>query len=1259
MKTAEAIECITDAGKFEILATRVLRIADDDCRLLEHMGVNAAGKTVPNPVDGFCRVPGTSPPRFVMAAFTTINLDFLERKWLFDHSSAKHAKRATEAADDGDLIKASQRAKELRGNFPDATFVVHLCTNKQPSDHLIAQVLTKGQDLGLDVRFLTQSCIRDILDVNPDGQWLRKEHLGILAERLSFPLLKELSAKSLRQYGREFLITPPDAFVTTSSERSLSSSMLQSRSFFPVTGSSGSGKSVCCYQVLRNHLTQGGVGLWIPGEIAARATSLEDAVSLTLRSLHTTIEPTAGSIALALGSPSQRLVVVVDDINRGGNPSETIRKLLVWGHPSSDGSKNSTLAPYALLVPVWDLFWAPLDKQFSSANWLSRIPVTTMDEAEALACLTAALGPHLQKVSTADRKQIVAELGSDPILIAMYADSVVKQSVIHPPVIAIDVIDRFVEIAEQEAATSHAGHLKCEYEQALSRLAKHMLIQRNLYPPWEKIHLWLQADGLANIDAIRELSRLGKICRITSRSGENHFEFRHDRILEHFFAHALQLMLSEREVNTDVLSDPFYVSFLGRALAFCQPSDELLEWIRQNAPIALIASLRFLSVLPNDIADRMAMVAKHWLDAAAKNKRTPQAILFEAYRLLEEMDTPYLLNITESLGHHRLLARARLANGDAAAGAIEFSDTRWFAPAVNDRGLDAILSRAFHRHKEKLIRDSIEMLQRLDLSDADRRGILIMAGFVADESLAASVKTAWNRAKDESSILLPALWAGLRCATTDPENILDGLMSAWAMLPEDNTGRTISERTEIAEELRFAITRGITEPVLGYLIEKARSNEALHWPIIFMLQHLDQPLAVTFIVEEAADIQRRIKETGSISPFTIHVRDQWDPTRERSGKRLPPEAIQTIRNCWESNTADPQLRETAFQFWVSATDNLETLRSISVDHPQFKTVLRRRATLGDLSAASLIKPLISSDNDWFRFIGKIWTEQFTEVLDNELLSLRKCTPSDYTGGSTNAHYMLADLLRDIPSSKAQSLLVKHWDHLKFSKLFVQVALYIGSPECISLVTDAIRDYPENVDPFEHINFLFGFMISGLNEHLEFRHIEVLLPYVTRLSDHVLIDMAKLCQRRGYREWGRKYLKPEFDRRRSLLPKVAKEKEEYVERLGRIHFPSDKDLLEKLDWIEQQGKHSDLHLQHWAEEFERRQDDHARYLRILNEWLTQNPIMERFSVFAEAVHRQGTREDIALLYKFDIAGDTDEIMKMRANAKFEIMRRTLQ
>jgi hypothetical protein len=327
MTTAEAIEGITDAGEFEILAARVLRISDEDCRVLEHIGVNAAGKTIANPIDSFCLVPGTDPPRFVMAAFTTAQVGSLEQKWLFDHSNAANAVTAT-AADDGDLTKASQRVDALRKDHPNAVFVVHLCTNRQPDDQLMAKVIRRSRELGLEVRFLTRSRLRDILDVTPDGQWLRKEHLGIQAERLSLPLLRELCAKSLLQYGKEFLITPPEAFVATSAERALTASLEPLRSVYVVTGESGSGKSVSCYQVLSSHLAQGGTGLWIPGEIAARAVSLEEAVDLTLRSLHPTIEPTAGGVALRLGNLAQRLVVVVDDINRRGNPAESLRKLL-------------------------------------------------------------------------------------------------------------------------------------------------------------------------------------------------------------------------------------------------------------------------------------------------------------------------------------------------------------------------------------------------------------------------------------------------------------------------------------------------------------------------------------------------------------------------------------------------------------------------------------------------------------------------------------------------------------------------------------------------------------------------------------------------------------------------------------------------------------------------------------------------------------------------------------------------------------------
>lgn len=1257
MKTAEAIEGITDAGEFELLATRVLRITDEDCRLLEHMGVNAAGKPVANPIDGFCRVPGTDPPRFVMAQFTTDRVETLERKWLFDHSAAPNAKKAT-AAHDGDLIKASRRAEPLRKDYPDAKFVLHLCTNRQPDDELLAKAIKRGHDLNIEVRFLTRSCLRDVLDVTSDGQWLRKEHLGIQAERLSLPLLRELSAKSIQRYEREFLVTPPHAFVSTSSARALKASLASSRSMHVVTGASGTGKSVSCYLVLKAYLAEGGVGLWIPGEIAARASSLEEAIDLTLRSLYPTIEPGSGATALRLQSPLQRLLLIVDDVNRGGSPAESLRKLLTWGHPSHDEKTDALAQSYAIVVPVWDFYWAPWapqDQQLSSAGWLARIPINSMDEDEALRCLAASLGPRIQEFAEADQQLIVAALGHDPILIALYADSVAGRSELHPPALAHEVMGRFVQTAESEAAQSD-GHLQEEYDLALAHLATRLVNQRDLYPRWEDVKQWLSAD---DAQAIRELAHLGKLCRLSGQGGENRFEFRHDRILEHFLVRVLQPMLSNLESNADVLADPFYASFVGRALASSQPSDELLEWVQQYAPLALISSLRFLPSLPNDIADRIAAAATYWLESASKDQRTPPVVLFEAYRLLEGMDAPHLLSITQSLPRHRLLARARLANGEAAAGVVEFSDTRWFAPAVTDRGLDAVLSRAIHRHKQGLIAECVEMLQRANLAEADRCNALVLAGFIADAALAAPIRTAWDLATDKSNALLPALWAGLRCSAADPSSVLDGMMAAWASLPDDGAGGGPSERASTAQELQSAVRRGIPEPVLRYLIAQAKANEAIRWPVTLMLECVDHPLVVTFLIEEAAEIERKIKGTGGLSLWLMTLMNQWDPTIEMIGRRLPPEAVQAIRSCWESKAADSQLRETAFKFWVRAVDDLDMLRSIPTDHPQFEIVLSRRARLGDLSTIPLIKPLVAVDQKWFQVIGKIWSDQFKQVLDDALLKLDKHTPTHHTGGTTNEHYMLAHLLRDIPGNEAQPFVVKHWDHLKFNRLFVQVALYIGSPECVALATKAIDGYPSEADPFKHLDYFFGFSATGLMDRVEYRHLEVLLPYLGMLSDHTLSAMANFCERHGYRDWGRVHLKPEFDRRRSQLPQVAKESREFIERLGRHHFPSDADLLQELDWIEQQGNHhyGDLHF--WSEDFERRQDDRTRWRRILDEWFSRKPTIERFRLFANAVLERGTRRDIDLLYKHVISGDPNEIEQLRTNAKVGIMRRSLR
>jgi hypothetical protein len=273
--------------------------------------------------------------------------------------------------------------------------------------------------------------------------------------------------------------------------------------------------------------------------------------------------------------------------------------------------------------------------------------------------------------------------------------------------------------------------------------------------------------------------------------------------------------------------------------------------------------------------------------------------------------------------------------------------------------------------------------------------------------------------------------------------------------------------------------------------------------------------------------------------------------------------------------------------------------------------------------------------------------------------MKKSMPSDHTNGMTDDHFMLAQLLRDIPANEAQPLLIKHWGYLKFSPLFVQAALYIGSPQCVELAAAAIGDYPSNIDPLKFLGDFFGFFVTGLMDRVEHRHLEVLLPYLGRLDDSTLWYMAEFCERRGQRDWALQHLKPECDRRRAQLLQIGDSSKAYVERLGQHHFPSDADLRQELDRIERLGARHFANVYHWSEEFERRQDDHMRWQRILSEWFASNPTIERFRLFANAMSEHGTRKDIDLLYEHEISGDPDEIEQLRTSARIGIMRRSLQ
>src|SRR5438270_9521215 len=103
--TAQRLESV-DHATFERLADAVIASANSAYNAVLHTGVNATGKTVVSPVDGFCLLPSSLPPHFILVQHTTTAKKSLRGKWLRGCEGLKTQSEKREVRKPGDLKKA-------------------------------------------------------------------------------------------------------------------------------------------------------------------------------------------------------------------------------------------------------------------------------------------------------------------------------------------------------------------------------------------------------------------------------------------------------------------------------------------------------------------------------------------------------------------------------------------------------------------------------------------------------------------------------------------------------------------------------------------------------------------------------------------------------------------------------------------------------------------------------------------------------------------------------------------------------------------------------------------------------------------------------------------------------------------------------------------------------------------------------------------------------------------------------------------------
>ena len=302
--------------------------------------MNAAGKTIKGPVDGIGIVPadGGTPRRLIAVHHTIAARRDLRRKWM--HQPAQQS--AGRRAEPGDFVKTRRLVDEERVCDPKLAATLVLTSSVDPHEDLVREVADAGRAAGIDIEFWSGSRLAHHLDVTANGQWIRRQHLGVEPERLSAELLAFLSSRSLECFGPP---GEPGLWVPRALDGELERALdVQPGVFLAAEG--GLGKSVACHRLLRRHVGRGGYGLVVTERTAEDSISLEQAVGAELRKLHPQLAEGCEDEALALCTDTMPFLVVCEDVNRSARPQALIERLGDWiGRKQNHGDSSAQCGP--------------------------------------------------------------------------------------------------------------------------------------------------------------------------------------------------------------------------------------------------------------------------------------------------------------------------------------------------------------------------------------------------------------------------------------------------------------------------------------------------------------------------------------------------------------------------------------------------------------------------------------------------------------------------------------------------------------------------------------------------------------------------------------------------------------------------------------------------------------------------------------------------------------------------------------------------
>ena len=1058
------------------------------------------------------------------------------------------------------------------------------------------------------------------MDFDPRGQWIRKTFLGVEPTALSERLLRDLSLRSIRS---SLPPDDPELWVDRSVEEALRDRVDDRVQF--VLGESGVGKTVACLKHLQRHVQAGGFGLVVDDEILRTSVAIEDAIGRTLQNLQPSLRGSAGSDALSLASENDRLTLVIEDINRSLQPSRLVERLAAW---NAHDTSTEDLPHWRILCPIWPQTIALVSDTASKAVNESTVAIALFTKDEAV----AAVRRRCDGLTDLEAEALASALGYDPLLIALHEDG---ENASDPA----SVIHTYVAHSLDRLASSEGRYTPGEYWSALRTLSLEMLKRRRLEPRFAEVSDWTAEKPQVAV-MLREMAGHREVIRLEGTSVNQRAVFRHDRVRDYILAEAIAHAISHDDLSVPVMFEPYFAEVLGIAVTRGGvPIQTINEVIHAN-PLALFCALRHCSRQDTDRAQWVLEAATSWAQSDACRDPLNRSLRAAVLRVLSVCDGAHIRRLCETVEDevpNEWSLRGRFRNGDVRAGVHLCA---MVPPGVRWAGHVELIDFVGHKGGSGFVRALENLLRRTDLTEGQRSGALRLAGFVGNSDLAGVLGESWSREASPMGVLSDYLWACSQCCGDEPATLLEPLVDAWAAMSDEDKGFGSPRLRFGADELRFAFRNKVPQPAVGYLLERAESPE-LCWPIQVMLNGIDFPEAVEFVVRELAQQDEQQEVTGHSSPFADTATYEWSERKRYGGRPMSVESRRRLFQLWSCDSTGKHLRRRALRFWCAtvAEGDIPILRRVDTNSDLGSLALGERLRRGDRKAVpDLVLRLHADDRGyWWRAGRYVWTDELTECLDRMLARRADELTKSESDSTRSVDLVLVERLLELPLSTCERLLVQHWAGLRRSAYYVKAALYVASPGLLKSVAEVVAERNDTKALLEHLNHPWGLGYSGRRGLTSLSQVNGLLPYLNYLSDADITMLWRECNKKGWFEWRRKHL------------------DGHARRIG-IRFVDDASATMELDrGLDNKGPFS--RLDRWGDSFLESGVSLEHMLKVVSLWVARRPQEQALLEAARLVIGFGKRRHLVLLDRHAAAKSRfgQEVIR---NADFDLRLRSL-